>query len=90
MGILLIGSPAVHVQFHGGERFPLEIADVHQRVLSAENAVHVRTDIGLPGKAGADVGGNMETDIPNVICDILENFINISLMRRFGTHAFRN
>ena len=22
--------------------------------------------------------------------DILENFINISLMRRFGTHAFRN
>ena len=63
MGILLIGSPAVHVQLHGGERFPLEIADVHQRVLSAENAVHVRTDIGLPGKAGADVGGNMETDI---------------------------
>ena len=27
-------------------------------------------------------------DIPNVICDILENFINISLMRRFGTQYY--
>ena len=63
VGILFIGSPAVHIQLHGGERFPLEITDIHQRVLAAENAVHVRTDVGLPGKSGADVGGNMETDV---------------------------
>ena len=63
MGIFFIGSPSVHVEFHGGEGFPLEIADVDRGIFPAEDAVHVRTDVRLAGEAGADVGRNMETDV---------------------------
>ena len=63
MGVFLVGTPAVHVQLHGGEGLPLEVAHVHGEVPPAEDAVHIATHVGLAGEARADVGGDMEADV---------------------------
>ena len=47
VGIFLVGAPSVHVQLHRGEGLPLEVAGIHRHVLSAEDAVHVRADVGI-------------------------------------------
>ncbi len=58
--IFLVGAPAVHVELHGGEGLPFEVTHVDRYVASAENAVHVRRDVGHTGESGADVGGDVE------------------------------
>ena len=63
MRILRIGSPAVHVQLHRRKGLPLEIADVDRYILSTEDTVHIRGDVRLSGKAGTDVGRDVETDV---------------------------
>ena len=63
MRIFLIRSPSVHIELHGRERFPLEVANIHHRILSAENAIHVRRYIRLTRETRTDIGRNMEADI---------------------------
>ena len=41
----------------------MEITHVDRRMLSAEDAVHIRADVGLSRETAADVGGDMESDI---------------------------
>ena len=62
-GVFGVAAPAVHVEFHGRERLPLELAHVDGHVLAAEDAVDIRRDVGLARKAGADKRGNVEADI---------------------------
>ena len=62
-GIFGVAAPAVHVEFHGRERLPLELAHVDRHVLATEDAVDIRRDVGLARKAGADKRGNVEADI---------------------------
>ena len=69
MGVLLIGAPAIHIQLHGGKCLPLEITNIDCFILAAEDAVHIRTDVGLSGKAGTDISRYVETDIfPYAAC----------------------
>ena len=62
-GVFGAAAPAVHIEFHGRERLPLELAHVDRQVLPAEDAVHVRRDVGLARKSRADKRGNMIADI---------------------------
>ena len=62
-GIFGVAAPAVHVEFHGCERLPLELAHVDGHVLAAEDAVDIGRDVGLARKAGADKRGNVEADV---------------------------
>ena len=69
MGVLLIGAPAIHIQLHGGKCLPLEITNIDCFILATEDAVHIRTDVGLTGKAGTDISRYVETDIfPYAAC----------------------
>ena len=54
--IFRAASPAVHVQFHGGESFPLVLAHIDGQILSAEDAIDIVRDVGLPGESAADEG----------------------------------
>ena len=58
-----IRAPSVHVEFHGREGFPLELAHVDRNVLSAENTIEVGGDVRLPRKTRADERGDVETDV---------------------------
>ena len=58
-----VQSPAVHVEFHGGKSLPLEFPDIDGDVFPAEDAVHVGSDVGLPGKPGANKGRDVEADV---------------------------
>ncbi len=59
--VLGVAAPAVHVELHGCECLPLEIAHVDRHVLSAEDTVHIAGDIGLARQSAADIGGDVET-----------------------------
>ena len=63
MWIFFIGSPAIHIEFHGGKSFPLEVTGIHAGILSSEDPIHIGSDIGLSGKSGSDIGRDVETDI---------------------------
>ena len=61
--VLRIGAPAVHVELHGREGLPLEVADVYRDVAASEDAVHVGRDVGLPGEPRSDVCRDVEADV---------------------------
>lgn len=63
---------------------------VGKRIVEQEQAGKEHAEYGKKLLAAlSDELINMGMDIPNAICDISENFTNISLMKRFGTHAFQ-
>ncbi len=63
VGIFLVRTPAVHVELHRREGFPLEIARVDYGLLAAEDAVHVGRYVGLARESRTDVGRDVETDV---------------------------
>ena len=46
MRILGIAAPAIHVQTHRDEGLPFELSHVDDRILSAEDAIVIRCDVG--------------------------------------------
>ena len=63
MGVLFVGSPAIHIQLHGSKCFPLEITYIDYFVFSTEDTVHIRTNVRLAGQTGTDIGRDVKTDI---------------------------
>ena len=69
MGVLFVGSPAIHIQLHRSKCFPLEITYIDYFVFSTEDTVHIRTNVRLAGQTGTDIGRDVETDIfPDTAC----------------------
>ncbi len=58
-----IASPAVHIEFHRSERFPLKFANVYGQILPAKNSVDIRCDIRLTGKSRTYKSGNMKANV---------------------------
>ena len=58
-----IGTPTIHVQLHGSEGFPLIFAHIHGNVLTSEDTIHVRSDVGLSRQTSTDECWDVKTDI---------------------------
>ena len=61
--IFLIASPAIHVQLHRRECFPLEIAYVYGNILPTEDAIGIGSNVWLTAQSGTDIGRDVETDV---------------------------
>ena len=80
MRIFFVCTPSVHVELHRCECLPLEIAHVHNLILSAEDTVHIGCNVRLSRQARAYIGRDMEADIlPHTACLVARPYSGIAL-----------
>ena len=79
-GVFGIAAPAVHIEFHRREGFPLKFAHVDGHVLTAEDTIDITRDIGLAAQSRADEGRDMEANVlPVAACLVARPDTGIAL-----------